>query len=103
MRHRNRTVHGIVATQPLTESRGRHTTTRLKPEPTISRYVEERISIETARDEEAMLAPVGRAILLEMQIQGHDHACVVCGRRLLDEVICPDCGTVPAWVRMGRA
>ena len=101
MRHRNGTDIGAVATQPLTARRQM----RVKPparEPTISRYVEQRIRIEMARDEEAMLAPVGGAIRLELEIQAHDHACVNCGRRLLEEVVCPDCGNAPEWVRQPK-
>ena len=102
MRKRNGTVYGIVPTQPLTE---RHQV-RVRPparEAKISRYVEQRIRIEYAHDPDAVPAFVGEAILLELEIQGHDHACVVCGRRLLEEAICPDCGTVPEWVRRMRA
>lgn len=102
MNHHNHRVIGVNATQPLTASRGRHTTTRLKPEPRISRYVEQRIRIERERDSEAFDAAVGAAILLEMQVQAHDHACINCGHRLLEEVICPECGNVPEWVRKER-
>jgi hypothetical protein len=101
MRHHGRTVRGIVATQPLT-ARRKVLVKRPAREPTISRDVEERIRIEYAHDTDAVPVFVGEAIRLELEIQGHDHACVVCGRRLLEEVICPDCGTVPEWVRQPK-
>lgn len=101
MRHHGRTVRGIVATQPLTAQR-KVLVKNPAREPTISRDVEERIRIEEAHDTDAVPVFVGRAIRLELEIQGHDHACINCGRRLLEEVICPDCGNVPEWVRQPK-
>lgn len=101
MRHHNRIAIGINATQPLTASRK----VRVKSpsrEPTISRYVADRIRIEHAHDQDAEPAFIGEAIRLEMETQGHDHVCIVCGQRLLDEMICPACGTVPESVRQAK-
>lgn len=101
MRNHGRTVRGIVATQPLTAPR-KVLVKSPSREPTISRYVEERIRIESAHDPEAVAVFVGMAMREHLEIAGHDHACANCGRRLLEEAICPDCGTVPEWVRQAK-
>lgn len=101
MNRHNGFIIGVNATQPLTKPR-KVLVKSPEPEPQISAYVERRIRIERDHDPDAVPVFVGEAIRFELDVQGHDHVCVCCGTRLLEEVICPDCGTVPAWVRQSK-